>query len=127
MPEIEIEDRTYRELELLAVDWNTTIRDVVDRLVGVVALGPGARRPRPAKPPVAVHAVYAGTRIEARFEPDSQRVTVGSGPLSGQTYTSPSGARRAVVARLNPAVSPVGNGWAFWKVTATGARLDTLR
>jgi hypothetical protein len=76
---------------------------------------------------VAVHAVYAGTRIEATFEPESQHVIVCSGPLSGQTYTSPGGARRAVVAHLNPAVSPVGNGWAFWKVTTTGARLETLR
>jgi hypothetical protein len=127
VPEIEVDDRTYRELELLAVAWNTTIRDVVDRLVLAPATGAGVLRTRPALPPVAVHAVYAGTRIEALFERDSAYVTVCSGPLSGQTYTSPSGARRAVVALLNPAVSPTGSGWVFWKVTGTGARLETLR
>jgi hypothetical protein len=127
VPYIEVDDRTYRELELLAVAWNTTIADALTRLVVTVATAATARRARPALPPVALQAVYAGTRVDATFDPESHAVTVCSGPLCGQRYTSPSGARRAVVALLNPTVSPVGNGWNFWTVTDTGDRLHTLR
>ena len=33
MPRIEVDARTYRELELIALAWNTTVGDVVARLV----------------------------------------------------------------------------------------------
>ena len=118
MAAIDVDEGTYRELELLAVAWNTTISDVVRRLVNAVAAGAPLRRARAALAPTAVHAVYAGLRVEATFDPETHAVTVHSEPLSGQTFTTPSGARRAVVAVLNPGVSPTGNGWHFWTVTA---------
>lgn len=124
VPSIDISDAAYRELERLAVAWDCGITEAADRLVaGFTSRG----WRRPTSDLVTIHAVYAGTRTEATYEPDSHCVTVCSGPLCGQTYTSPSGARRAVVAVLNPAVSPAGNGWTFWTITATGARLETLR
>jgi hypothetical protein len=75
-----------------------------------------------------VHAIYRGSRIEARFDPRTHAVTITTdGPLQGHAFTTPSGARAAVVTHLNPDVSPIGNGWTFWTVPATGARLHTLR
>jgi hypothetical protein len=128
MPQIEVDHRTYREMELLAVAWHTdTLGEVVARLVTAVATRGVVREARPALPPVAVHAVYAGTRIEATFDREAYMVTFIDGPLAGRTYFSPGDACRAIVRRLNPAVSPFGRGWTFWTVTATGARLTTLR
>jgi hypothetical protein len=127
MPHVDISDAAYRELERLAVAWECGITEAIDRFFTAVATGARLRRPRPVADRVVIHAVYAGTRVEGLFDRDSHAVTVCSGPLCGQTYTSPSGARRAVVAVLNPTRSPVGNGWHFWTVTATGARLHTLR
>lgn len=129
MKHIDVDEDVYRELEQLATAWHTTTAGALARLITVVATGataPGTRPPRrPA--PIAVHGLYAGTRIEARFEPDTHALTIDSGPLSGQRHTSPSGARRAVVSLLNPGVSPAGNGWDFWRITATGATLRTVR
>jgi hypothetical protein len=127
MPHIEVDDHTYQRLELLAAAWHTTIADVVDRLVtAALAIGATPRRARAATPPVAVHAVYAGTRVEAIFEPESHHLTLRTGPLRGQTYLSPNDAHRAVITLLDPGAAPVGNGWTFWTVTATGAGLHTL-
>ena len=71
--------------------------------------------------------MYAGARMEATFDPRTRVVAITGGPLSGCSFTSPSGARAAVVRLLNPSVSPIGNGWHFWVITDTGARLHTLR
>src|SRR5262249_26335364 len=80
------------ELERLAVAWDCGMTEAVDRLVVGGATTVRVRRPRPASDPVALHAVYAGTRIDATFDIESCAVTVCSGLLRGQTYTSPSGA-----------------------------------
>jgi hypothetical protein len=126
--QIEISDATAEQLQLLADGWHTTLRDALARLVYAVATGATLRlRRRPEVAPVGVHNRYRGTRTDATFEPDTHLLTIRSGLLSGQSYTSPSAARRAVVAVLNPAVSPAGNGWDFWTITVTGAKLRTLR
>jgi hypothetical protein len=110
VPQIEVYDHTYRELYRLAVAWNTTISDIVDRLITAMANGATAGRIHPTPPQIAVHAIYADTRIDAIFDPDSQHVTVCSGPLCGQTYTSPVWAARAVVGALDPGALLVGDG-----------------
>jgi hypothetical protein len=127
--QIEVSDATYGELELLAAAWHTTPRNALARLVYAVATGATLRTPHPPRSArvAAVHSLYAGTRTDATFEPETRLVTICSGLLCGQTYTSPSAARRAVVAVLNPAVNPTGDGWDFWTVTTTGAKLRTLR
>jgi hypothetical protein len=57
VPQIEVDDRTYRELELLAVAWHTTIAEAVARLVMLVTRD-GER--------VSVHPEprYTGERID---------------------------------------------------------------
>lgn len=127
MPQIEIDERTYGDVELLAAAWRTTPGDAIRRLVAAMATGVSLGPERPNLPPVDVHTLYAGTRVEATFDPDTHCVTIRGGLLGGQTYTSPSGARRAVVGLLNPDINPNGNGWDFWTVTTTGAKLRTLR
>ena len=128
MGHIEVSDETYRDLELLAASWRTTVGEAVARLVDTPSTASTPEgEPADASPLLAVHAVYAGTRTEATFDPRNRVVTITSGPLSGRSFTSPSGARIAVVRLLNPSVSPIGNGWHFWVITDTGARLRTLR
>ncbi len=128
MGHIEVSDDTYRDLELLAASWQTTVGEAVARLIDSLATASTpAGETADAAPLVAVHAVYAGTRTEATFDPRTRVVTTTSGPLSGRSFTSPSSARIAVVRLLNPSVSPIGNGWHFWVITDTGARLHTLR
>ncbi len=124
MPRIHVDEATYRELELIALAWNTTVGDALARLIADLSK-PGTGHEAGAR--VAVHGYHARTRVEATFDPASHAVTITSGPLAGRRFTTPSGARSAVVRLLNPAGSPVGNGWNFWIITATGARLRTLR
>lgn len=78
-------------------------------------------------PAIPVHVEYQGTRVEALFEPESETLRIVSAPLDGQSYGSPSGAAIAVVRELNPSVSPNRNGWDFWRVSATGEPLASIR
>lgn len=129
MKQIDIDIHTLQDLELLAAAWQVTVGEAVGRLVA--AMKADAVRPDPGgtqRPgPVEVHNVYAGRRTEATFDPATGSITVDSGPLSGRTYGSPSGARRAVIAAANPTVNANGNGWDFWTITTTGVKVRTLR
>jgi hypothetical protein len=125
MPQIEVDDRTYRELELLAVAWHTTITEAVDRLV-LKGATRAAVRAHPAEHPVEIYAFYNGARTEATFDPESHAVTVRSGPLCGHTYASPTDAEDAVCDVLNPDGEGVVEGWTSWLVTASRIPLDRL-
>lgn len=74
-----------------------------------------------------MYGTYRGRRTEARFLPATRRVAIVSGPLAGTEYDTPSAAAGAVVAHANPRRATRVNGWAFWRVAATRARLDTVR
>jgi hypothetical protein len=120
----------YREIVLLATAWNTTAPEVVSRLVGHYYLTNAAsveNTPTGDDSGVAVHRVYAGRRVEGRYERATSSVTITSGPLAGQFFRSPSGASAAVVTALNPGVAPSRSGWTFWIVTATGKTLSSIR
>jgi hypothetical protein len=125
VPHIEVDDRTYRELELLAVAWHTTITEAVDRLVLNGATRANVRA-HPAEHPVEIHAFYNGARIDATFDPESHAVTVCSGPLCGHTYASPTDAEDAVCDVLNPTGEAVVEGWTSWLITASRIPLDRL-
>ncbi|MDW6059948.1 hypothetical protein SAZ11_20510 [Streptomyces sp. FXJ1.4098] len=75
---------------------------------------------------VAVHARYAGHKVPGEYDPASEALVIPSGPAQGR-YKSPSGAATAVLQAYNPDVAPHRNGWSFWIVDATGARLQSLR
>jgi hypothetical protein len=120
----------YREVVLLATAWSTTAPEVVSRLVDHYYLTNAASveiTPTGNDSGVAIHCVYAGRKVEGRYDPATSSVAITSGPLAGQGFRSPSGARAAVVTALNPRVAPNGSGWTFWTVTATGKTLRSIR
>jgi hypothetical protein len=115
-----------RRLTLLARAWHVDLPNALRRVLdefegsGQEAAGTSAAR-------VAIHAVYDGRRIDAMFDPASERVDITSGDLAGRSYRTPSGAAVEVVRTSNRSVNPNRNGWSFWTVSETGELLQTLR
>ncbi|WNO71518.1 MULTISPECIES: hypothetical protein [unclassified Streptomyces] len=75
---------------------------------------------------IGVHVRYAGHRVPGAYDAESESVEILTGPAAGR-YKSPSGAATAVIQAFKPGVAPHRNGWSFWIVDATGARLQSLR
>ncbi|MFE9407447.1 hypothetical protein ACFYN0_01385 [Streptomyces sp. NPDC006704] len=73
-----------------------------------------------------MYAIYARTRIEALYDPTTACVTIPRGPGEG-IYKSPSGTSTAVLRALRPDISPVRDGWTFWRLASSGGYLRTLR
>lgn len=136
---IEISDQTYRELLSVAVAWHTTVTGALARLVTELAgslepddptTTPGTPNASPnqaATSPVAVFARHAGTRTKATFNPHTHAVTITNGPLTGQSFTTPTAAMCAVILASGSTTHGPGNGWRFWIVTATGQPIRSLR
>ncbi|MEV7568634.1 hypothetical protein [Streptomyces tanashiensis] len=119
------------KVTLLKRAWGVDEAGVVHRLLEFFESGAGGPAVSPPAAAVAagtvgVHARYDGHRIAAEFDPASQSVTILSGPAEGR-YKSPSGAATAVLQAYNPGVAPHRNGWSFWVVDSSGARLQSLR
>jgi hypothetical protein len=128
MKQLEVADEVHAQVALLAKAWNTSVSDVIRRLLAEFRSedAPSA----PAKPKfgeVAVHAIYAGIRTDGLFNQHSGSLTISSGPLAGRTYSKPSGAAVALVQIYSPEVNPNRNGWSFWVVSRTGQRLQAIR
>ena len=126
MPAIDVADNDALTLRVLAKEWGTTVRGAVHRLLEEYA---GSTSPPPPPQPdlVAIHVVYNGTRINARFDPNSESVEILDGGLTGMVFKSPSGAAIAIVRHYNPKVHPNRNGWIFFTVTSTGQLLQSIR
>lgn len=80
-----------------------------------------------AKAEVPVSAKYVGVVIEAAFNPKTQSVRILTGPLAGETYSTPSRAAGQAILAVKPTGSAFRNGWYFWRITETGELLKTLR
>src|SRR5687767_3429214 len=75
--------------------------------------------------PIEVYGEYNGERVEGKYLPATKRLTVTTGTLAGQSFKSPSGAARAVVAVLNPErTATQTNGWRFWHDAETLQRIE---
>ncbi|MEU7516968.1 hypothetical protein AB0B13_33875 [Streptomyces sp. NPDC042898] len=127
--EFKLSKEDEAKVTLLARAWGVDGGGVVHRLLEHFEGGAGG--PMPAASTVAggavgVHARYDGHRIAAEFDPASESVTILAGPAEGR-YKSPSGAATAVLQAYNPGVAPHRNGWSFWVVDASGARLQSIR
>jgi hypothetical protein len=130
----EFDPDTHRHIAILALAWSTTPQGVFHHLLAHFAQSTNeqadTRRalaaPATPPPPIAVYARYAATRIDALFDPATSGVTVPHGPGEG-FYKSPSGASAAVIRTLRPDVAPNRTGWSFWRITASGQPLSTLR
>lgn len=133
MPSIEVDQRTARALEFAAKMAGVSTGEVVARLVDQASMPiPGSEAPSAVADHagtgrIAIHVEYEGQRVNAWFTPTTHAVEIEEGPLSDQSFKSPSGAARAVVTRLKPGVDPSRNGWVFWTVSETGGALQELR
>lgn len=128
MPQIIVSDDTFHELEWLAVSWNISLAEALDRAIYNI-IYPG-RYEVPARPESAVEvfATFNGTRIDATVNAATGAVTLPGSHWGGATYASPELAEDAVTDRLDPAGDPVCDGWAPWRLTATRTSLhDFLR
>lgn len=127
MPQIEVDEETYRNLAFAARVAGIEVGEVVARLVALPR-EPSTPEPVGGEPAsVPVHADYDGRRTRANFTPGPGRIEILSGPLAGSVYRTPSEAARAVVSEQRPEVNPQRNGWTFWIETATGAPIQGLR
>ncbi|MGW1927836.1 hypothetical protein [Streptomyces sp. NPDC001919] len=127
--ELKLSKEDEAKVTLLARAWEVDGSGVVHRLLEYFESGAGGRdadAPAVSGGAVGVHARYDGHRIDAEFDPASESVTILAGPAEGR-YKSPSGAATAVLQAYNPGVAPHRNGWSFWVVDASGARLQSLR
>lgn len=122
MPRIDVSPETDQQLSLLASWEGTSKGEVVARLLA--KLSSAETEPGNA---VAVHKIYEKERIEGFYDPTSSTLTIASPPWSGEVFSKPSSAAIAVVQHFKPDTNPNRNGWDFWRVTETGATLQSLR
>ncbi len=130
MPTIELDDETYRMVRFAARLLGVSESDVVARAVRAFS-GDGDPAPAVAGDPwepVPLYGEYEGQRIDAEYVRATRRLAVTSGPVAGQTFSTPSAAATAVIAALKPdRAFAQTNGWKFWRIAATHQRLETLR
>jgi hypothetical protein len=129
LPSVEVDETTDGYLAFAALVAGLTKGEVVAQLVDLYrASDPHQSAEGSASTEgIPIHADYDGYRTIALFYSAPPRVEITEGPLAGGKFKSPSEAARAVVTHFKPSVSPHRNGWAFWVVTATGRRLETIR
>jgi hypothetical protein len=77
--------------------------------------------------PIPVVAIHRGVTVEGTYVAAVTQLTVTSGPLAGTSFTSPSGAARAVVAAITEKPPSPVNGWRLWRDAETGQRLEVYR
>ena len=122
MATIEVDEYTKRTVSFAARMANLTEGGIIRQLIAASTL-PEEGNPEPADRGVAVYADYEGHRVHARyFKP--ARVEILDGPLAGQSFKSPTGAARAVIRHYNPSVNDNRNGWTFWQIDESGARIS---
>ncbi|MFF5339067.1 hypothetical protein [Streptomyces sp. NPDC013181] len=131
-PAIEVDAQTYRSIEFAARMGNTTAGEVVARLVRAASTPSAAaavtNRETAAGRKVDVFVDYEGHRTRGSYDRDTKRIDITSGPLAGQSFKSPTGAARAVVAHYKPDVNPNRNGWSFWVLDDdSGEFLQSIR
>lgn len=127
---IEVDGPTYRALEFAARMADITAGDVVARLVAEASMPDPVPTPEDSTNThmMDVYVDYAGHRTHGRYDPDTTRIDIVSGPLVGRSFKTPTGAARAIVAHYNPSVSPSRNGWSFWVLDdGTGRFLQSIR
>lgn len=125
---VDLADDVHRQVILLARAWNVSEGEVVHRLLDAFTKRDHAdTTTEDAAESVAIYADYEGHRIEAAFYPATRRVDIGTGPLAGRSFRSPSGAAIGVVQALNPNVQPNRNGWSFWFLSGNGKALQSIR
>lgn len=128
---VEVDERTHRSLEFAARMSGCSAGEVVARLVATASMPAPAREEtthRESSGGVGVFADYEGRRTQGSYYPKTTRIDITSGPLAGQSFKTPTGAARAVVALYKPGISPNRNGWSFWMLDdGSGRFLQSIR
>ncbi|MFE0380165.1 hypothetical protein ACFW1M_32435 [Streptomyces inhibens] len=118
-----VDTDTHSQIALLARAWGVSHDEVLRKLLAQFAQ-------LPTDPPAAagmdVYAIYASTRVEGRYDPETGALTIREGPGQGH-YKTPSGASAAVLRALRPTVTPIRSGWEFWRIRSTGIPLESVR
>ncbi|MGN6252014.1 MAG: hypothetical protein ACTHNS_09415 [Marmoricola sp.] len=129
MATITVDQATYDALHLAARLTGMTHSQVVARLVQQSKAASDAGPTEVNNDDtVLIFADYEGHRTSARFNRLTTRIDIADGPLSGESFKSPSSAARAVVAHYKPDVNPHRNGWSFWMLAdGSGAFLQSIR
>jgi len=128
MATIEVDEETKRTVSFAARMAHLTEGGIIRRLIAANAL-PEESSPQQADRGVAIYADYEGHRVHARYF-NPARVEIVDGPLSGQSFKSPTGAARAVIRHFNPSINDNRNGWAFWQIddeSGTRMPLQSIR
>jgi hypothetical protein len=123
MPQIIVSDDAFHELEWLAVSWNISLAEALDRAIYNITYPGGYEVPARRESAVEVFATFNGIRIDATVNVTTGAVTLHGSPWDGATYASPDLAEDAVTDRLAPDGEPVLAGWAPWRLTATRTSL----
>lgn len=128
MPTIDVDDSTYQSLDLAARLTSMSHGQVIARLITQSTLVEQAAEVSASDDDnyLAVHGDYLGHRTTAMFDCLTHRIDITNGPLTGQSFKTPSSAARALVSHYNPTVSPHRNGWTFW-VLSDGGLLQRVR
>jgi hypothetical protein len=127
MATIEVDDYTKHTVSFAARMANLSEGVIIRRLIATIAVAED-ERPRHTDQGISVYADYDGHRVHARYlEP--ARVEITDGPLSGQSFKTPTGAARAVIRHYNPDINDNRNGWTFWQIDESGVRtsLQSIR
>jgi hypothetical protein len=123
-----VADDVYSKVRLLSQAWGVddseVIRRLLERFQKPADEKDSADRPETEVP---VHVIFEKVRTEAIYDRSIRSITISSGPLTGQAFSTPSGAAAAVIKHYRPDVSPSRNGWSFWTVTADGNLLQSIR
>ena len=130
MPTIDLTPQTHRDLHLISHARNEAPGQTVSFLIECfhqAATGQGSATAPTESRGVQVHVIYQGNRVEGVYDPLSNTLTVTSGALASQTFNTPSGAAKAIVASIKPGVTPNRSGFDFWFVTSTGETLRSVR
>jgi hypothetical protein len=129
---VEVDENTLRSLEFAARVAGTTPGRVVARLVET-ASKPWSNSGQPLEQSdvsthLGVFADYQGHRTHGQYDRITGRIDIASGPLSGHSFKSPTGAARAVIRLYKPGINPNRNGWSFWMLDdGSGKPLQSIR
>lgn len=128
MQTIQVNDTTYRALELAARLTGMTPGGVVEKLVAQSTVEPTTEQSADPTDGVNVYADYNGVRIKGVFDPVTTSITIATGKLATTRHKTPSAAARAVVESERPGIDSNRNGWTFWNIDdGSGRQLQAIR
>jgi hypothetical protein len=116
-----------RAANAAGVDEMVLVACAVQALAAAVRPIRQSREERPLSDEVELYAVYRHVHVKAVYFPATRLVKITDGPLAGRTFRTSSAAAGAVVEQVTSG-RPMSrrSGPRFWRVTATGERLEVL-